>query len=78
MRRILAQHPDLNVLVTMAGVMEVEDVPSASFLEGAEHIVDTNPAGGHPSSRHWVQSVAQVCTIRPVLAGSNQVGIARR
>lgn len=43
--RVLAQHSDLNVLIAMAGVMEVEDVRSAGFLEGAERIVETNVLG---------------------------------
>ncbi|WP_294570617.1 SDR family oxidoreductase [uncultured Arthrobacter sp.] len=43
--QVLAQHPDLNVLVAMAGVMEAEDVRSAGFLESAERIVETNVLG---------------------------------
>ncbi len=43
--RVLSQHPDLNVLIAMAGVMEAEDVRNAGFLEGAERIVETNVLG---------------------------------
>jgi short-subunit dehydrogenase involved in D-alanine esterification of teichoic acids len=43
--RVLAEHPDLNVLVAMAGVMEAESIRSAGFLEDAEKIVDTNVLG---------------------------------
>ena len=45
-KEVLAKHPDLNVLVTMAGIMRVEDwrKPSA-FLSSAEDIVTTNVLG---------------------------------
>jgi uncharacterized oxidoreductase len=43
--RVLADHPDLNVLVAMAGVMNAEDVRGAGFLAEAERIVDTNING---------------------------------
>jgi len=43
--QVLAAHPDLNVLVAMAGVMNAEDVRGATFLAEAEHIVDTNING---------------------------------
>lgn len=42
---VLARHPELNVLVTMAGIMAVEDVRSAGFLAVAERVVDTNVLG---------------------------------
>jgi len=42
---VLAEHPDLNVLVAMAGVMGAEDVPGGDFLVEAERIVDTNING---------------------------------
>ncbi|WP_411699539.1 SDR family oxidoreductase [Conyzicola sp.] len=42
--RVLAEHPDLNVLVAMAGVMDAEDV-RGDFLRTAERIVDTNING---------------------------------
>jgi uncharacterized oxidoreductase len=45
-RQVLARHPDLNVLVTMAGVMRIEDwhKPEA-FLASAEAVVTTNVLG---------------------------------
>jgi uncharacterized oxidoreductase len=43
--RVLDQHPDLNVLITMAGVMAGENVRIAGFLDEAERIVDTNING---------------------------------
>ena len=42
---VLAQHPELNVLVAMAGIMAVEDVRSATFLKHAERTVETNING---------------------------------
>jgi len=42
---VLAAHPDLNVLVAMAGIMAVENVHTADFLATAERIVDTNING---------------------------------
>ncbi|MBC8092499.1 MAG: SDR family NAD(P)-dependent oxidoreductase, partial [Pseudonocardia sp.] len=42
---VLARRPELNVLVTMAGIMAVEDVRSAGFLAVAERVVDTNVLG---------------------------------
>ncbi|GAB3606733.1 SDR family NAD(P)-dependent oxidoreductase [Conyzicola nivalis] len=43
--RLLSEHPDLNVLVAMAGVMDAEDVRGAGFLPTAERIVETNING---------------------------------
>lgn len=43
--RLLAEHPTLNVLVAMAGIMAVEDVHTADFLATAERIVETNIMG---------------------------------
>jgi len=43
--RVLAEHGDLNVLITMAGVMNAEDVRGAGFLAEAERIVETNING---------------------------------
>lgn len=43
--RVLAEHGDLNVLITMAGVMNAEDVRGAGFLAEAERIVETNVNG---------------------------------
>ncbi|MFG3582216.1 SDR family oxidoreductase [Micromonospora chersina] len=44
--QVLAKHPDLNVLVTMAGIMRVEDWHRPeTFLASAEQIVTTNVLG---------------------------------
>lgn len=42
---VLAAHPDLNVLITMAGVMRIEDWHSAEFLSSAESTITTNVLG---------------------------------
>ncbi|MFJ6531229.1 SDR family oxidoreductase [Microbacterium sp. NPDC091662] len=43
---VLAEHPDLNVLITMAGVMRAEDWTTPSgFLSTAEETVTTNILG---------------------------------
>jgi len=45
-KEVLARHPDLNVLVTMAGIMRVEDWHSPeSFLASAEAVLTTNVLG---------------------------------
>jgi uncharacterized oxidoreductase len=45
-REVLARHPDLNVLVTMAGIMRIEDWHQPeSFLASAESVVTTNVLG---------------------------------
>lgn len=45
-RQVLARHPDLNVLVTMAGIMRVEDWHKPeSFLASAESVIVTNVLG---------------------------------
>jgi uncharacterized oxidoreductase len=45
-KRVLAEHPDLNVLVTMAGIMRIEDWRKGeSFLASAESIITTNVLG---------------------------------
>jgi uncharacterized oxidoreductase len=45
-QRVLAEHPSVNVLIAMAGVMRVEDWHRPeSFLESAEEIVTTNVLG---------------------------------
>jgi uncharacterized oxidoreductase len=45
-REVLAKHPDLNVLVTMAGIMRIEDWHRPeSFLASAEAIMTTNVLG---------------------------------
>ncbi|ANF33053.1 oxidoreductase [Leifsonia xyli] len=44
--QVLAAHPDLNVLVAMAGIMRAEDWHTpAGFLQSAESIVTTNVLG---------------------------------
>ncbi|WP_245607288.1 SDR family oxidoreductase [Pseudonocardia spinosispora] len=43
---VIARFPDLNVLITMAGIMRVEDWHRPeTFLESAEHVVTTNVLG---------------------------------
>ena len=45
-KQVLANHPDLNVLVTMAGIMHVENWRKPeSFLTSAESIITTNVLG---------------------------------
>ncbi|MCX8563023.1 SDR family NAD(P)-dependent oxidoreductase [Mycolicibacterium mucogenicum] len=44
--QVIADYPELNVVVMMAGIMKIEDwhTPS-SFLESAETVIDTNVLG---------------------------------
>ncbi|ROQ41229.1 short-subunit dehydrogenase involved in D-alanine esterification of teichoic acids [Frondihabitans sp. PhB188] len=42
---ITASHPDLNVVITMAGIMQPEDLTTAGFLETAEATITTNLLG---------------------------------
>ena len=42
---VLAEHPELDVVITMAGVMIVEDFRTSTFLESAEQTVTTNLLG---------------------------------
>jgi uncharacterized oxidoreductase len=45
-KAVLARHPDLNVLIPMAGIMRVEDWRQpATFLDSAEEVVTTNLLG---------------------------------
>jgi short-subunit dehydrogenase involved in D-alanine esterification of teichoic acids len=45
-KQVLADHPDLNVLITMAGIMRVEDWHRPeSFVASAESVVETNVLG---------------------------------
>jgi uncharacterized oxidoreductase len=45
-KQVLANHPDLNVLVTMAGIMQIEDWHNPeSFLASAESVITTNVLG---------------------------------
>ncbi|MDP9799589.1 putative oxidoreductase [Catenuloplanes nepalensis] len=43
--RVVAAHPELNVLVTMAGIMRPEDLRTPAFLPTAEALVETNVYG---------------------------------
>ncbi len=42
---VTRRHPDLNVLIAMAGVMEPENLHDASFLPTAERTIETNLLG---------------------------------
>ncbi len=44
---VLAGHPELNVLITMAGIMRIEDWTTAAsgFAESAEEVIATNVLG---------------------------------
>ncbi|PWR13903.1 oxidoreductase [Micromonospora sicca] len=45
-KEVLAKHPDLNVLVTMAGIMRIEDWRKPeTFLASAEAVLTTNVLG---------------------------------
>ena len=45
-KEVLARHPELNVLVTMAGIMRIEDWHKPeSFLESAESVITSNVLG---------------------------------
>lgn len=45
-RRVIERHPDLNVLVTMAGIMRIEDWHKpGSFLASAEEVITSNVLG---------------------------------
>jgi short-subunit dehydrogenase involved in D-alanine esterification of teichoic acids len=45
-KEVLARHPDLNVLIPMAGIMRVEDWRQpGSFLDSAEAVITTNLLG---------------------------------
>ena len=45
-KEVLARHPDLNVLVAMAGIMRIEDWRDPeSFLASAESVITTNVFG---------------------------------
>lgn len=43
--RVIAAHPDLNVLIPMAGIMPIEDWRTSAFLATAEATVTTNLLG---------------------------------
>ena len=42
---VISRFPAVNVLITMAGVMRVEDWHNPAFLESAEHTITTNVLG---------------------------------
>jgi uncharacterized oxidoreductase len=45
-RQVITEHPEVNVLITMAGIMRTEDWTRADgFLDSAEQIVTTNVLG---------------------------------
>jgi uncharacterized oxidoreductase len=45
-KEVLVRHPDLNVLVAMAGIMRIEDWHQpGSFLDSAESVITTNVLG---------------------------------
>jgi uncharacterized oxidoreductase len=45
-KEVLARYPDLNVLITMAGIMRIEDWRQpGSFLASAESVITTNVLG---------------------------------
>ena len=45
-KEVLARHPDLNVMIAMAGIMRIEDWHQpGSFLASAESVVTTNVLG---------------------------------
>ncbi|RZQ64048.1 SDR family oxidoreductase [Amycolatopsis suaedae] len=44
-REVLDRHPELNVLIAMAGIMRVEDWRTSGFLADAEEVVTTNLLG---------------------------------
>jgi uncharacterized oxidoreductase len=42
---VVSRHPDLNVMIAMAGIMTPEDVRGPDFLATAERLVETNITG---------------------------------
>jgi uncharacterized oxidoreductase len=42
---VVARHPELNVMIAMAGIMTPEDVRGPDFLATAERLVETNISG---------------------------------
>ncbi|MFD9701431.1 SDR family oxidoreductase [Lentzea sp. NPDC059081] len=43
--KVVGDHPDLDMLVTMAGIMRVEDLRTPEFLPTSEAVIDTNVHG---------------------------------
>ena len=62
--QVLAEHPDLDVVVAMAGIMGVEDIRSADFLDHAERVIDTNIRG----PLHLVAAFVEHLRTRPSAA----------
>lgn len=70
--QVIAAHPDLNVLITMAGIMNVEDWHRAeTFLASAEAVVATNVLGPIRLIAHFVEHLQQqpAATIVTVSSG---------
>lgn len=44
-QQVISEHPELNVLITMAGVMRGEDWTGSDFVATAEEIITTNVLG---------------------------------
>ena len=44
-QRVVAEHPDLDTVILMAGIMQPEDLHSADFLDTAERTITTNLLG---------------------------------
>jgi uncharacterized oxidoreductase len=44
-KEVITRHPDVNVLIAMAGIMRIEDWRDPSFLSSAEAVVTTNVLG---------------------------------
>jgi uncharacterized oxidoreductase len=44
-QQVVAEHPELDTVILMAGIMELEDLHSPGFLETAERTITTNLLG---------------------------------
>ena len=44
-QRVVAEHPELDAVILMAGIMQPEDLHSAGFLDTAERTITTNLLG---------------------------------
>ena len=44
-QRVVAEHPELDTVILMAGIMQPEDLHSAGFLDTAERTITTNLLG---------------------------------
>lgn len=56
---VVTKHPDLNIVVAMAGIMEVETVLDPSSLDVAERTVATNLLGPIRLIHHFVPHLAK-------------------